>query len=122
MKEIWKVIEECPGYEVSDTGKIRNSKTGRILKPEEIKRPRCQSVTLRVTLSNGGKISRKLVHRIVADAFIPNPAGLPFVEHINGDFQDNRADNLRWSDRASIMQNKHIARRVNENNPRLKKK
>ena len=122
MKEIWKVIEECPGYEVSDAGNVRNIKTGRILKPEEIKRPRCQSVTLRVTLSNGGKISRKLVHRIVADAFIPNPAGLPFVEHINGDFLDNRADNLRWSDRTSIMQNKHINRRVNENNPRLKKK
>ena len=122
MKETWKVIEECPKYEVSDTGKIRNSETGRILKQDKIKRPRCKTVSLRVAMSIDGKVSRKLVHRIVADAFIPNPAGLPFVEHINGDFLDNRADNLRWSDRASIMQNKHISRRVNENNPRRKKK
>lgn len=51
---------------------------------------------LRVCLSKNGRSYVKAVHRLVAEAFIPNPYGLPVVNHINEDKKDNRVENLEW--------------------------
>lgn len=44
---------------------------------------------------NGKKVQRK-VHRLVAEAYLPNPDNLPVVDHINCNKTDNRVENLRW--------------------------
>lgn len=77
-------------YEVSNLGKVRNIKTGRILKPW-----RCTSGYLEVYLVNNGKYV-KLIHRLVAQAFLPNPQNLPQVNHKDEDKTNNTVDNLEW--------------------------
>lgn len=55
---------------------------------------------MRVCLSINGKTKSKKVHRLVAEAFVPNPGKLPDVIHRNGDLTDNRASNLAWADKS----------------------
>ena len=80
-------------YEISNFGKIRNIRTNRTIKPFV-----SVSGHLRVHLRLDGK--RKLygfsVHRLVANAFIPNIQNLPQVNHIDGNPSNNNVDNLEW--------------------------
>lgn len=56
--------------------------------------PRCGH--LRVYLGKAGKKYPKLVHRLVAEAFIPNPEQKPFINHKDGNPANNHVDNLEW--------------------------
>ena len=85
----WKIIEERPNYLVSETGLIKNVKTGRILKAR-VGTSGYEQIML------GRKTSPLYVHRLVAKAFVPNPNEMPQVDHINGIKTDNRVKNLRW--------------------------
>ena len=99
--EIWKPIDGYDGvYEVSNMGRVKSddrkvwnyTKKGRILKS-------CDNghSYLYVRLTNGNREEKHAyIHRLVAQAFIPNPDNLPEVNHKNFDKKDNRAENLEW--------------------------
>ena len=88
---MWKTIENKQKYEVNSIGEVRNKRTGRVLKNSTRKDGYCQVMLGRKTIP-------EYIHRLVAEAFIPNPENLPQVDHINGVKSDNRAENLRWVD------------------------
>jgi hypothetical protein len=85
----WKIIEERPNYSISDSGEVRNNKTGRILKPHK-------GTSGYYQIMLGRKTTPLYVHRLVAKAFLENPNQLPQVDHKNGIKTDNRVKNLRW--------------------------
>ena len=103
---IWKVIEGYEGYEVSTSGLVRgvdryvdlpNGKK-RFVKAQPIKARINNCGYVAVTLSKNGKTNTRFVHRLVALAYIPNPDGLPQVNHLSGNKQDNTVENLAWTD------------------------
>lgn len=96
MREEWRPVVGYEGYyEVSNLGNVRGvcrqGCAGKVLKP---------SLTTTgypfVVLSVGCETKSKRVHRIVAEAFIPNPDNMPEVNHINGDKADYSIGNLEW--------------------------
>jgi len=88
---VWASVNGYKNYDVSSRGVVLSRKTGRALYQTETK---CGY--LQVHLWNNGKCRNTLVHRLVAEAFVPNPDRKPQVNHKNGDKSDNRADNLEW--------------------------
>lgn len=91
-KETWITIEHHDNYEVSDLGNVRNKKSKSLLKPFVL-----NNKYLKVTLSKNGKAKQFFIHRLVAEAFIPNPNNLPQVNHIK-EFEktNNCVENLEW--------------------------
>jgi hypothetical protein len=71
-----------------------------------------KTTVAKVSLDSSGYFrhskTTKHVHRLVAEAFIPNPDSLPVVDHINGNRQDNRIENLRWVTHSQNSQNHKI--------------
>lgn len=90
--EQWvKIKETDKDYEVSNYGRIRNSKTGKILTP----RP-TQTGYLRIHISVGNGRKDFYIHRLVADAFCLRPEGCNVVNHLDNNPANNNASNLEW--------------------------
>lgn len=113
MKEIWKDIKGYEGlYQVSNLGRVKSLKRkyhpkDRILKPYKHPDGRMQ-----VPIYRNGEMSMKKVHRVVAEAFHPNPKNLPQVNHKNCIKGDNRASNLEWCDDAENKKHAKTAKRL----------
>lgn len=92
MKELWKDID---GYD----GRYAVSTWGRVKGVHGIMKPYTNSKGyLKIGLMKDGVSQKHRVHRLVAQAFIPNPFDLPEVNHIDGNKQNNSITNLEWID------------------------
>lgn len=97
MMEIWKVIEGTDGqYEVSNTGKVRSLNYKRTGKVKELRPAPDPKGYMKTMLPYGGRWKTVKIHRLVACAFIPNPNGLPQVNHKDGNKANNAVNNLEW--------------------------
>ena len=111
-EEVWKPIKNYEGlYEVSNMGRVKNLNYKGSGKEKILKNIKRREGYLMVILTKNGKRRGFLVHRLVAEAFIPNPEGKPCIDHINTIRNDNRIENLRW-----------VTYKENNNNPLTKKK
>lgn len=105
QNEIWKEISGYEGYfEVSNLGNFRSKDRvikyksngtrlypGKFLKTETIVEGYQRIVLMKEAIKK-----RYMCHRLVAQEFVPNPDNKPYVNHINGNKADNRAENLEW--------------------------
>lgn len=115
--EIWLPVKDFESiYAISNKGRLKtlqrvvNAGRGLITRPEKLWNAQNNNplnyytVTLKDALS--GKFRHVSIHRLVAEAFLPNPENKKCVDHINTDRHDNRVENLRW-----------VTARENVNNP-----
>lgn len=91
VEERWKKIPKNKIYAVSNLGNVKNTRTGKILKREIL-----NSGYARIKLKGLNNNGDQLVHRMVAESFIPNPDNKPVVNHKDADRMNNRVDNLEW--------------------------
>jgi hypothetical protein len=85
-----KVIPQCPNYCICDSGKVYSIKN---------------EIYLKLSTNGNGywkvgmynpKLYQEYIHRLVAEAFIPNPENHKYIDHIDRDKNNNHVSNLRW--------------------------
>lgn len=109
MEEIWKDVIGYEGYyQVSNLGRVRSNFDGHIMSQYQ---GNTGYMYLRLGKCNYDKKKLRMVHRLVAEAFIPNPNNLPFISHKDETKTNNYADNLEW-----------VSAKENNNMPKHKKR
>lgn len=102
--EIWKDIVGYEGiYQVSNLGKVKRigaygNQTSKKWKSNKLLKPASKNNGyMFVGLSKDGSVKSKHIHRLVAEAFIPNPQNKSTVNHKDGDRSNNIVENLEWA-------------------------
>ena len=96
------IDNELTYYSINKLGQVKNLNTKKFLKGTNL------HSYIYVNLTVGKKRKNRAVHQLVAQAFLPNPNNYIIVDHINGDRQDNRVENLRWASALENANNKHL--------------
>lgn len=97
--EVWKPIQDFEDkYEVSNLGRVKSLNYNNTGLPQLLKLSPNHNGYLQVALSRDNHRTMKLVHRLVAEAFIPNPNNLPQINHISEVKTENWVENLEWCD------------------------
>lgn len=86
-----KPIPNYPNYAIAKDGEVWSLRFNKKLKPSNNRRG-----YMSVVLVADKKYHNKAIHRLYAEAYIPNPNKYPCVNHINGIKTDNRLENLEW--------------------------
>lgn len=117
MKEIYKEIKGTNGdYLITNTGRVISLKNNKM---KELGLYDNNYGYLNVILYIQGKSRPKKVHRLVAEAFIPNPNNFPCVNHKDENRHNNFVENLEW---CTHLYNNHYGKRIERIQNKLSKK
>lgn len=109
MREIWKDINGYEGlYQVSNCGRVKRLMfiNNVCTKPKETIIKPCvkDNKYLYISLHKDGGKKNKYIHRLVAEAFVPNPEKYPVVNHLDYDVTNNNVENLEWCSQKSNVE------------------
>jgi len=111
--EEWRTTEISPCYEVSSFGRVRNKETKHVMSYV------INNASYKlVHLCLGCKDSMYLIHRLVAQAFCPNPNGYKEVDHIDSNKMNNFSTNLCWTTRRGNMGKPDVGEKLGKSKPR----
>ena len=127
--EVWKDIPNYEGiYKASNFGRIKmvkrtltDSLGKKINKKEHILKPRTGNRYYMIALYKNGKREDLLLHRVIAQTFIPNPENKPFVNHKDENCFNNCSDNLMWCTQKENMNWGTINERMSKNSKSKRK-
>lgn len=107
---MWKDIKNYEGiYQVDENGDVKSCERdvpGKHIKEKIIQGGHYSNTYRFVCLRKDGKSRNLLVHRLVAQAFLPNPNNYPYINHKDGNKLNNNVNNLEW---CTAQQNLHHA-------------
>ena len=113
----WKPIRNFEGYYINRNGEVKSTNTFKGTKEIILKGSISNKGYKIVNLMNCGKVYSRTIHKLLAQAFIPNPNNLPCINHKDGNKLNNSLDNLEWCD---YGYNESEAYRLKLKRPRLK--
>lgn len=97
MKEVWKDIVGYEGkYQISNYGNVKSLNYKNSGEKRKLKLIKDKNGYLTISLRKNGKLKICKAHRLVAQAFIPNPGNYPIINHKDENPSNNYVDNLEW--------------------------
>ena len=118
--EEWKDIKGYEGlYQISNYGRVKSLGNDRNRKEKILKNQSNNKKYEIINLCKNGKIKRYFIHRLVAEAFIPNPNNLPYINHKDENPSNNYVNNLEW---CTIKYNNNYGTRNKRCSKKMKEK